>query len=343
MGSGRRVEAATVEVGVRRKWTQHNVTVTAGVVVLAMALLAAVVVVFVMTQPRHSTEVTSTYWDTGVTTTSTVPVSVPAEAGGITEDQVKELLAAWSGGNMSPDLVTVGEYVNLGDWAVARVYSRVWKESHGDGESGAVFQKTGQAWFVKGWVLPGDAVTQAIALADMYAPKSVWQYFGVEPGSDDSHVSGLPEQMPRDLDFAFVAEWGVGRMNTLDAIDGYFTKDLVSGSPAYASTELVLTDDERRELYRLLRALEPWSYPDVFDPPYNDAGVTGTEQFVTPAITYHLQLFVLGTEKNIWWTDDNASTTPGAQALRAWFRTVMELVQNRPEYKAMPQARGGYA
>jgi hypothetical protein len=145
------------------------------------------------------------------------------------------------------------------------------------------------------------------------------------------------------VDFAFIAEWGVGRMNTLDAVDGYFTKDLVSGSPAFATTELALTDDERRELYALLRTLEPWSYLDVFDPPYDDADVSGEEMMMTPSITYHLRLFTVNGEKNIWWHDDNGSVTPAAAALRAWFKRVMAIVRSHKEYQELPPARGGYA
>ena len=53
-----------------RKWTQHNVTITAAVVVLAMALLAAVVVTVVLARPDHPGETADTIMDKGVTTLS---------------------------------------------------------------------------------------------------------------------------------------------------------------------------------------------------------------------------------------------------------------------------------
>ncbi len=323
-----------------RKWTQRNVTIAAGVVVVALAFLAAVVVAFTMTQPHRSAEITSVYIDTGVTTTSTVPVSAPALASGITEAQIQELVAS-AAGDTPADQVTVRDYENLGDWAAARVYSRVWDARDGDVGHGSVFQKTGDTWLLKGEVFLGDPVEKAIGLANMSVPKSVWLYFGAQPGSSATHTPELAERMPAD--FGFVAEWGLGRMNTLDAVEGSFTKDLVSGSPAFATTELVLTDDERRELYGLVRALEPWSYPDLFDPPYNEANVTDEEMMVTPSITYHLQLFTGNGEKNIWWHDDNGSETPAATALRAWFKRVMAIVQSHKEYRGLPPARGGYA
>ena len=161
------------------------------------------------------------------------------------------------------------------------------------------------------------------------------------PSGFGAGAAGLPEEMPDD--FGFVAEWGVARMNSLDTFEGTFTKDLVTGSPRTATTKLVLTSDEKQALYQALRMLEPWSYPSRFEPPYADVTAPGTEQMVTPALKYHLHLSVARMEKDIWWTDDNLSTVAGAVALRAWFRQVMVLVESRPEYKAMPEARGGYA
>lgn len=155
------------------------------------------------------------------------------------------------------------------------------------------------------------------------------------------HSLTFPESMPAD--FGLVAEWGVARMNTLDTFSGTFTKDLVSGSPPTATTGLVLTPAELRGLFDGLRELELWSYPRHFHPWYADVTSAGVEQMVTPATNYHLRVVAAGLEQEIWWTDDNASTVASAEALRDWFRMVMELVQSRPEYKALPQARGGYA
>jgi hypothetical protein len=182
-----------------------------------------------------------------------------------------------------------------------------------------------------------------MSLAGVQPPKEVWKYFGLQPGTETqtSYPPALPEQMPDD--FGFIAEWGVARMNSLDTFEGTFTKDLVTGSPPTATTKLLLTSEEKGELYQALRALEPWSYPSRFEPPYADVTAPDVDQAVTPAIKYHLYLAGARMEKDIWWTDDNWSTTASAAALRAWFRQVMALVESRPEYKAMPEARGGYA
>ena len=283
-----------------------------------------------------------TVMDTGVSTTSTSPGSVRALGSGITAGQIQELLARQAG-YMEPGEWEVRDCEMFGDWAAARVYSDRFINQDGQTGSGAVFVDKSGAWFYKGYVGLGNTTEGAIALADMEAPEEVWKYFGLEPGAaaDASYPPALPEQMPDD--FGFIAEWGVARMNSLDTFQGTFTKDLVTGSPPSATTKLMLTSEERRELYQALRALEPWSYPSRFEPPYADVTSPGVEQVVTPALSYHLYLAGARMEKDIWWTDDNWSTTADAEALRAWFRQVMDLVRSRPEYKAMPEARGGYA
>jgi hypothetical protein len=283
-----------------------------------------------------------TVMDTGVSTTSTTPASVPALGSGITAGQIQELLARQAG-SMEPEEWVVRDFQTFGDWAAAKVYSDRFINQDGQAGSGAVFLNKSGAWFYKDYVGLGNATEGAIALADMEAPEEVWEYFGLKPGAaaDASYPPALPEQMPDD--FGFVAEWGVARMNGLDTFEGTFTKDLVTGSPPTATTKLVLTSDEKQVLYQALRTLEPWSYPSRFEPPYADVTAPGVEQVATPAIKYHLYLAGARMEKDIWWADDNWSTTAGAVALRAWFRQVMDLVESRPEYKALPEARGGYA
>jgi hypothetical protein len=275
--------------------------------------------------------------DTGVSTTSTAPASVPAVGSSITADQIKDLLARTAG--YTPGEWRVSDHRTFGDWAAARAYVDQ------DGQAGymAVFTKSNGAWFCQDHTSLTDPNGGAISLAGMEAPKEVWAYFDLEPGvvAGALHEPVLPPDMPSG--FGFVAEWGVARMNSLDTFEGTFTKDLVTGSPPTATTRLMLTSDEKQALYRALRALEPWSYPSRFEPPYASAPAGNQVQVVTPATKYHLSVVGDGIEKDIWWTDDNLSGSAGAVALRAWFRQVMGLVESKPEYKAMPEARGGYA
>lgn len=284
--------------------------------------------------PSSSTTVLD---NTPATTTSTTPASVPALVSGITPQQIKELVASWS--NMSTGDWEVRDYKTLGDWTVAKLYTSQLPAQIGEGGVGAVLQKRSGAWFFQGWVSVADPTSQqTVELGNMGAPEEVWTYFGLEPTSRTTGQSALPEQMPAD--FGFVAEWW---RNSLDTFESTFTKDLVVGSPITATAELKLSADEMKKIYQELLAMDILSYPADFTPPYADVTTPGTGHVISPFINYHLHLVAAGIQKDVSWSDVNGSTTQEAVALRDWFRRLMDLIESKPEYKAMPQARGGYA
>ncbi len=159
--------------------------------------------------------------------------------------------------------------------------------------------------------------------------------------SATTSVAALPADMPSD--FQFIAERGIGRMNVLDTAAATYTKDLVGESPPTATTRLSLTRDEMRMVYERLRALDPWSYPSDFQPPYADVTEPGVEQSASNVVKYHLWLRAAGMERDIWWIDESGSSAAKAEALREWFRQLWYLIENKPEYKALPPAVGGYA
>jgi len=121
-----------------------------------------------------ATTAEDTVMDTGYSTTSTTPASVPALASGITPEQVRQLAASWS--NIPTDQWEVRDYKTFGDWAAAKVYTSQLSEEMGAAGSGVVFQKRNGAWFLKDWVM-GDTSDRA-ALTNMQAPEEVRRYFG---------------------------------------------------------------------------------------------------------------------------------------------------------------------
>lgn len=138
---------------------------------------------------------TDTVRDTGYSTNSTTPPSVPASAGGITVDQIKELLAR-TAGSMQPDEWTVRDYQNLGDWAAARAYSDAFINQDGDIGRGVVFEKRNGAWFLAGSLVLDDSEQAKIALDNMGAPAAVRTYFAdtTSAGPEDVFVVELHKQ-----------------------------------------------------------------------------------------------------------------------------------------------------
>ena len=157
------------------------------------------------------------------------------------------------------------------------------------------------------------------------------------PGSD---AGSLPATMPPD--FALVASFGVGAGNTLDTSAGTFTKDLVGGTPGTATAGLRLTSAELAGAYQGLVQMDVLSYPSEFHPDYAEVTIPGMNRMVTPSMSYSLRIHAAGVDKDISWDDSNGSTVAKAVALREWFKNLMQVIQAKPDYKALPPARGGY-
>ena len=162
------------------------------------------------------------------------------------------------------------------------------------------------------------------------------------PGSTPtgSGEATLPDVMPAD--FAFLACYGVGAENQIDTFKGTFTKDIVSDSKPNPTAELRLTADELDRLYGDLVRMHILEYPSQFPAAEDRDPKDGVMVEVTPSLTYLLRIRAAGTEKLISWDDDENLMTPRAVALRAWFDELQNIIQSKPEYKAMPPAEAGY-
>jgi hypothetical protein len=283
---------------------------------------------------------TVTIRDTGISTTSTTPPSVPALEGGLTSEQVLELVAARS--NVPAEDWGIRNCTNLGDWAVANLYTSQLSEQMDERGVTAVFEKREGAWFQAGWVSVSDPPEQQVVeLANMGAPEEVWRYFGLEAAAGATGQSLPPEQSRAD--FAFVAAYGVMARNVVDTFVGTFTKDLVSAGQV--TTELRLSEDEMQNLYEdLVEMQAKWQ---LFTTPFSinpDPDNTGTSMRVTPSHTYRLE-WQFGEFRSvpIIWDDNSSSSDPKAVALRDWFSKLRRMIEAKPEYQALPPAKGGYA
>jgi hypothetical protein len=136
-----------------------------------------------------------------------------------------------------------------------------------------------------------------------------------------------------------VASYGVGAKNVLDTAAGTFTKDMIMDPPV--TTELHLTQTEMEDLNADLIRMKILDYPSNYQP---DAADTGPSMSVTPHMTYKLEIH-LGDETvfDLVWEDTTLSAKPAAIALRDWFKKLQQIIEAKPEWKALPPAQGGYA
>ena len=158
------------------------------------------------------------------------------------------------------------------------------------------------------------------------------------PVNDKDSV--LPSSMPAD--FGFIAGYWMMAQNVVDTFAGTFTKDMVLPQATTATASLRLSSEELADLYRDLVKMEILDYPSDFGEPKS---TTGPTTYVTPHTSYYLLIVAAGIKKEVHWEDFSYGSwsSPQADALRNWFKKLRELIQARPEYKALPEARGGYA
>ena len=291
----------------------------------------------VTTTTTTDVNVTATIIDTCDTTTSTTPPSVPALTSGITPEQVAELVAKRS--NLSPRDWEVKERKNLGDWAVAKLFTDRFPEQMDERGVAAVFEKCRNAWFFKGWVSLSDPSNEPIELANMSAPAEVWSYFGLEWRAGAELFP--PEQMPED--FGFVAAYGVMGRNVIDAFQGTFTKDL-GLTKERVTTSLSLPPQALKTLYHDLVLMQgQWQVFTTAFSPDPDPANTGTTTYTSTYYTYRLEWQAAGFRSlPIVWDDSALSTDSKAVALRGWFKDLQQMIEATPEWKALPPMEGGY-
>jgi hypothetical protein len=150
-----------------------------------------------------------------------------------------------------------------------------------------------------------------------------------EPNGDVALSTVMPD------DFGFLAAFGVDGKMVLDTFAGTFHKDMVLPQNTTSTAGLSLTPGQLQEAYSRLLALDVLSYPADSIPNQN-GGVTPNEE-------YYLRLKAGGIEKEIRWNDTTLSDDHAAVALRDWFKWLQEEIYATPEYRALPDFRGGYA
>lgn len=140
----------------------------------------------------------------------------------------------------------------------------------------------------------------------------------------------VPVSMPAD--FQVRLEWGVGAKNVLDTTAGTFTKDMVL-DPAI-TIELGLTREEMSEIYQRLRDIDYWAYPTSLS--NEGLAVTPSSRYVLRVSGEGLGHYVAGDD---WWVGHSLQVV----AIFKLVERIRQMIEEKDEYKALPEPRGGYA
>jgi len=144
----------------------------------------------------------------------------------------------------------------------------------------------------------------------------------------------MPTEIPKD--FGFKLNYGVLARNELNTFDGTVTKDLVGAG--FATTKLMLTNQELQNIYVKMKEIDILSYPEDYHPQYSPT----QQRFVTPFKTYALTMRFEGKTKKIFWADKSESIMPEAKQLRDLIEYIKKIIESKEEYKKLPPPEGAY-
>ncbi|MEW9673907.1 hypothetical protein [Ammoniphilus sp. 3BR4] len=168
---------------------------------------------------------------------------------------------------------------------------------------------------------------------DLKEYKELRKKYPVQESTNDDKNNIMPKQMPQD--FEFLVKYGVGNKNILNTFEDTFTKDMVV-DPAI-TINLKLSQEEMKTIYDEMRRINILDYPTRFDPESNI--------IETPHQSYYLKIQISGEQKEIYWEQGISSGEDEAIKLKElidWYIRD-EIIQSRPEYKKLPEPRGGYS
>jgi len=139
----------------------------------------------------------------------------------------------------------------------------------------------------------------------------------------------MPDQVPED--FAFSVQFGINSRNVIDTYTGTIIKDLIIGG--IAETKLTFTTLEKLLIYEEMKRINVLGATD-FDSK-NQCGLT-------PHSEDFWKITIDGEERSYQWSDKHCDITKDAKDFLDLRNFIWNIVTESDEYKALPEAEGGY-
>lgn len=131
-------------------------------------------------------------------------------------------------------------------------------------------------------------------------------------------------------EFCFSLEWGCNGDSTYDSQTGKLIKQKVATDVDAYTTTLLLSDEQKAEIFRLVSDMKPETYPDEYNP------ITGMS---SPSRTIVLSVTYGGETKTITCEDVSLQNTPdGSKGKRfmAVHDKIVEIITASAEWQALP-------
>lgn len=142
----------------------------------------------------------------------------------------------------------------------------------------------------------------------------------------------MPEAKPEPFNFSVSFGYGTVNKNEINTFNNTVTKDLVMNGTATAN--LTLTTEEMNDIYDVMREIDVLRELDLDNSDSNCSS--------TPVNEDHWEIQVDGEQRTFDWSSERCEMTDDANKLKELRNYIFDIVQDKKEYKELPEAAGGY-
>lgn len=142
----------------------------------------------------------------------------------------------------------------------------------------------------------------------------------------------MPNEMPSDFDFLVRYGYGEVNKNEMNTYVDTITKDLIVKGTATAN--LTFTTDEMRSIYEKMKEINIMGKKNL------KPSKKGCSQ--TPYNEDNWKVTVDGKTETFAWSEKNCEVTDDAKQLKKLREFIWKMVVEKPVYKELPAAEGGY-
>lgn len=149
-------------------------------------------------------------------------------------------------------------------------------------------------------------------------------------GNQSEQQDFLTETMPEDFEFSLT--WGCYGISSYDSKSGILVKTTDATNPTDYVAYYELSEEEKQQIYEIIRTLNPEDYPDVYDPQEGEC-------MSEPSMTLVLTVKSNGTEKaisakNIAYSYE--SKNKKGQTFLTTCKEIQTILTETEEWKVLP-------
>lgn len=133
-------------------------------------------------------------------------------------------------------------------------------------------------------------------------------------------------------DFDLIFRYGVGAKNELNTYNGTYTKDMVI-DPSI-TTDLSLTVEEKWQILQRVDEMDFFNLPSNF--------TMNPSMHISTQVDYYIRVKNGSQVKEISWSNNSLMESNIQSSLEQLVSYLTSVIQQKPEYKALPTPTAGY-